>query len=91
MGPIDFDFILKGTKETDKNLFLGPISKDQETIEFELNDNLRIAHFMAQANIFPSVGQARKNGWDKSIPSGFSEFMVGKAKKRITILNIKED
>ena len=90
MGPIDVDFILKGSKEDDINLFLGPVIEDQDTIEFENNDGLKIAHFMAQAHIFPSVGQARKNGWDKPIPPGFSHFVVGKKKSRITILNIVE-
>lgn len=90
MGPIDFDFIKINTSEKDKNLFLGPIDEDQSTVEFEINDKLRIAHFMAKAGIFPSVGQARKNGWDKPIPPGFSHFVVGKMKSKITILNIQE-
>ena len=90
MGPIDFDFILKGSTEKDINLFLGPVSEDQATVEFERGDWLRIAHFMSQAGIFPSVGQAKKNGWDKPIPLGFSHFIVGKKKSRITILNIQD-
>ena len=90
MGPIDFDFVLKGMSEKDKDLFLGPMSDGQDMIEFEIDDKLRIAHFMAQAGIFPSVGQARKNGWDRPIPDGFSHFVVGKKKSKITILNIKD-
>jgi hypothetical protein len=90
MGPIDFDFIKRNTSEKDKKLFLGPIDENQDTVEFDLDDKLRVAHFMAQAGIFPSVGQARKNGWDKPIPLGFSHFIVGKKKSKITILNIEE-
>jgi hypothetical protein len=45
---------------------------------------------LVECGIFPSKGQARKNGWkdDKSIiPDGFSEVVVGKKKHCITILN----
>ena len=90
MGPIDIDFVRKGTSKKDIDLFLGPINNDQEIIEFELNDKLTIAHFMAQANIFPSISEARRNGWNKPIPSGFNHFIVGKKRKSLTILNINE-
>ena len=46
-----------------------------------------MAHIMHVAGIFPSVGQARKNGWDKPISPGFSEFTVGKRKLGVFILN----
>lgn len=32
--------------------------------------NPLMAHVMAKAGIFPSVGQARKNGWDKPLTIG---------------------
>ena len=44
-----------------------------------------MAHLMAKAGIFNSVSDARRNGWDKPIPSGFSDLRVGKKKTRITI------
>ena len=90
MGYIDYDFVLRGTTERDRDLFLGPILPDQNTVEFSNNDGLKIAHFMMQAGIFPSVGQARKNGWNRPVPSGFSHFIVGKNKSSIAILNILE-
>lgn len=46
-----------------------------------------LAHIMHRAGIFPSVGQARKNGWNKEIPIGFSEFKVGKKQTEIFVLN----
>lgn len=53
---------------------------------FSLSDfadvkNPLMAHVMAKAGIFPSIGQARKNGWDKPLTSG--EWTV--TKKKITI------
>jgi hypothetical protein len=38
--------------------------------------------------LFPSVGQAKKNGWDKPIPEGFTEKnKLGKMKKSLFIHN----
>ena len=54
---------------------------------FHKEDVSIIAHVMHMAGIFPSVGIARKNGWDKPIPPNMSEFTVGKAKKKVWILN----
>jgi hypothetical protein len=42
---------------------------------------------MHLSGVFPSVGIARKNGWNKPIPEGFSEFTVGKSRKKVWILN----
>jgi len=90
MGPIDVDFVIKGTSKSDINLFLGPVNEDQKIVEFEIHDKLMIAHLMAQANIFSSISEARRNGWDKPIPTGFHHFIVGKKRKSLTILNINE-
>ena len=40
--------------------------------------NETMAHLMVQAGAFPSVTMARKNGWNKPIPEGWSEAKVGK-------------
>ena len=42
-----------------------------------------LAHVMAKAGIFPSIGQARKNGWDKPLTIG--EWCVTKKKIRIRV------
>ena len=52
-----------------------------------LKDNWMLAHVMHVSGLFPSVSAARKNGWNKPIPNGFSEFTVGKDKKKVFILN----
>ena len=46
--------------------------------------NPTLAHIMAKAGIFPSVGQARKNGWNKPLVEG--EWSVTKKKIRIKVI-----
>lgn len=40
--------------------------------------NETLAHLMVQAGGFSSLTQARKNGWNRPIPQGYSEHKVGK-------------
>ena len=44
-----------------------------------------MAHVMKEAGIFPSVGQARKNGWADPIREG--EWSVTKKKIRIRVVS----
>lgn len=58
-------------------------------LTFKISDfaqvkNPLMAHVMAKAGIFPSVGQARKNGWDKPLTVG--DFTVTKHKIRIRVV-----
>ena len=58
---------------------------------FHIEDNWIMAHVMHLSDVFPSVSIARKNGWNKPIPKGLSEFTVGKSRKKIWILNEFKD
>lgn len=50
------------------------------------------AHLLAALKCFPSVSQARKNGWNKEITEGWSEVTIGKARKLwIYVLKGNED
>ena len=82
--------------------FLSPkvSSRDRDLMGFDdcgtdmnimIEDHWIMAHVMHMAGVFPSVGIARKQGWNKPIPDGFSEFTVGKAKKKVWILNEIKD
>jgi hypothetical protein len=86
-NPNAFIFMHKDMSEEDKELFLGPISGGEEVILFD--DTWAMAHVLVHAGVFPSLGQARKNGGDGPIANGFSEFSRGKNQRRkdITILN----
>jgi len=75
------NFIKLNTSKSDRDLFFGPIEPDDTFIIIE--DHWIMAHLMNQAGIFPSVSQARKNGWNKPIPEGFNIFTVGKKRKQI--------
>jgi len=79
----EYNFI-KSLHESDKDLFFGPLQDE----EFHLiESNWSMANILTIAGIFPSISQARKNGWNKPIPLGFTDIRVGKMKIRITILN----
>jgi len=75
--------------------FVSPGRSDKDIEAFWMDDieNTPIqetwimAHVMAEAGIFSSVSQARKNGWNKPIPKGFWQERIGKKKILITILN----
>lgn len=81
----EFNFIHPDLPESDRELFFGPLNGDEEFIEIE--NNWIMAHIMHLIGVFPSVGQARKNGWNKPIDSGFWMKEVTKRKILVTILN----
>ena len=80
----DFNFLSKGIGEEEKELFFGPFNGDEEWFIIEEKDIM--ANVLVKAGIFPSISQARKNGWNKPIPEGFTNMFVGKHKKQISIL-----
>ena len=54
---------------------------------FKLSDfpeSALMAHVMHKAGVFPSIGQARKNGWDRPIEVG--SWTVTKKKIRIEVV-----
>jgi len=83
-----FFFISGLVPESDKELFFGPLDGTEEFIVIE--DHWIMAHIMHAIGVFPSVGQARKNGWNKPIEDGWTDIIVGKLKREVTILNLKE-
>jgi hypothetical protein len=47
-----------------------------------------MANIAVEIGLFPSVGQAKKNGWDKPIPHGLTSMSrLGKMKKSLHIWN----
>lgn len=83
-----FFFISALVLEDDKELFFGPLDGTEEFIVIE--SHWIMAHILHAIGIFPSVGQARKNGWNKPIEDGWTDIIVGKLKREVTILNLKE-
>jgi hypothetical protein len=49
-----------------------------------------MAHLMVLAGVFASAGEAKRNGWAKPVPPGFTLLTVGKRRLEITIINTRE-
>ena len=81
---LEFNFVKKGVFDL----------PETDWWDFEPEDSIEIQPHWTMANIavemglFPSVGQARKNGWDKPIPHGLTSLhRLGKMKKSLHIHN----
>jgi hypothetical protein len=75
------NFVKLNIAKEDMDMFFGPI--DPNDTFFIIQDHWTMAHIIHKAGIFPSISQAKKNGWNKPIPVGFTILTIGKkAKKR---------
>jgi hypothetical protein len=52
---------------------------------FEAENKKLMAHVLVEVGIFKSVGEAKRNGWDKPIETG--EFCLTKRKVRFKVVN----
>lgn len=77
------NFIHCELPEPDKDLFFGPLEEGDDFTTF--GGDLTMADLVVELGVFPSVKQARKNGWAKPIPAGFSAHKIGK--RRFHVLN----
>lgn len=69
----------------DLECIFGPLEPcDGPFVEIEMS-GLKLAHLMYRAGAFASVGEAKRNGWDRQVPRGYNEFRVGKNKHRVCI------
>ena len=59
------NFINSNITEADKELFFGPLLENETFTVIE--DHWKMAHVIHKAGLFPSVSQARKNGWNKEL------------------------
>mgnify|MGYP001187977440 CR=1 FL=1 len=81
-NPNEKFFVHHSMSEADRKLFgFG------DDVIIEVEDDWLLAHVMFFAGLFASVSEARKNGFNKPIPSGLSNFTVGKNKTKVFILN----
>ena len=83
-----FQFLIvneHGDVKKDSELFL----ETDEHIEVIKDGEKDLLDILVITGIFPSKGQARKNGWKPEIPNGFSLFeRLGKFKKTISIFKM---
>lgn len=81
MKVFEFNFIAPEVPKNIVDTLMGPFDAD-DGVQISLTKEFTLmAHIMAKIGFFPSVGQARKNGWDKPIPPGFTKLTVGRGDK----------
>jgi len=92
------EIVLKAASPGDFNIVIGDFvtEKDIELmfsgeIVCKMPENIRFPVVMRLCGVFKSNNEARRNGWDKDIPEGFSEWVVGKKAIRITILKATKE
>ena len=85
---VDNEHLLPG----DLELFFGPQDEHVQDVVVMVPPGKTWAHVLAGIGCFPSISQARKNGWNKPIDEGFTPtFKVGKAaRKFITAFSAQE-
>jgi hypothetical protein len=68
--------------QSDLETFFGP-QTEPEDVFVVVPAEATWAHVLAGIGCFPSISQARKNGWNKPIEDGFTPmFKVGKAHRK---------
>jgi hypothetical protein len=85
--PDEFNVLIgAGVREADKESFFGPLRPEDEFHTFA--PEIRYPELLQRLGIFVSRSDARRNGWDRDIPEGWSDFQIGKLRRRICILKI---
>ena len=84
----EFNFVKKGVFDLPETDWWG---FDPEN-SIEIQEHWTLAHLAVEMELFPSAGQARKNGWNGPIPQGFTEKKgIGKMKKSMFIHNPSDE
>lgn len=96
MSRIDINFIIGDcVTDQDQTSYFGDMMgkiQDDETFGIPRpTPETRFPDILVSLGIFPSKGQARKNGWDKEIPEGWTDITIGKLKHRICILKLTKE
>ncbi len=84
-----------GVTERDREIFFGDNTGFVNDLEFIVieDETIQFPNILKQLEIFKSSSDARRNGWDKEIPIGFSEHKIGSKSnlKKLFILKIITD
>lgn len=80
-----FNIVVGELDHKDIDLFFGPFGDKEVVLELQPNQN-SWASLLKELEIFPSATQARKNGWDKEIPVGWSEARFKKQRIVVFVL-----
>jgi hypothetical protein len=74
----DYNFVSSNTSLWMFRQMFDPIESGERYILLQPTWNM--AHLIHASGVFDSIGNARKNGWNKPIPKGLTNFIVGKKK-----------
>jgi hypothetical protein len=78
--------LIGNTLESDIELFFGPITEFDEVIK--LDEDITFQAMLKQFGIIKSNAQARDMKRYGPVPEGFTDHIIGKLKRRVTILKI---
>ncbi len=83
----EYNWVSAAMHPDDVRLFLGPLDPEVDAPLQVLPPEWQLAHVAHACGFFPSVGQARKNGWAGPVPPGYSEYTFSKRRVRLYILS----
>lgn len=86
-GFASINVVIGSVALSDLALFFNP-EPDEPVL---LSEQTRFPQLLATLGLFASGGQARKNGWDKEIPFGFSEWVFKKQRRIVFILRAQPE
>jgi len=78
-GVFCVNIIIGGCKKRD---IISLFSPDKHTEFIRVGQNVDWAQLLGSLKVFPSISRARKNGWNKPIPMGFSDELVAKKQQK---------
>lgn len=73
-----FNIIGPKFEERDRDLFF-----DNDELMPLLESDKTMAHLLVRLGKFKSVGEAKRNGWDKPVPFGWTEISIGKNQNKV--------
>jgi hypothetical protein len=84
------DFAEEGVSDSDIRLFLAELDGAIPEVQ-RFPKGSTVARILAEAGVFPSIGQAKANGHDRPVPPGLTILRIGKNKREIAILSRIDD
>lgn len=84
----EYNFVKQGVFNLPETDWWGFTPEDS----IEIQPHWTMAHIAVEMELFPSLGQAKKNGWACEIPHGYTEKRrIGKWKKSLFIHNPSDE
>ena len=65
--------------------FDGNMFNPDDTLTPLVESDKTMAHVLQRIGKFKSVSDAKRNGWDVVVPTGFNQFTIGKGPNRMDV------